>query len=800
MSSRRFLYWFVALAVLLLVTGGAFAQGEEPVHPDVPSVDGENAGPQPTIMQESGEPLAPATAVEAEPQAIPVEDPALSRASGWSNLVREADAIVVGTVGRVRSYRATNEWGDQLILSDVTILMEETLKGNAGSGRKLVLRGVEGGTTGGRTMMSSDAPLFTDRERIVLLLRQIDNGQWGFAGGDLGKIAIDASGGIPQLGITLDGLREGIGRGPDGEFLWPADDALLTSPAAEATASALTGPTSPAYVLSGMRWFGAWPIIDYRINNPGFNDASAGSLTAQNNALRQGANDWGAVGGANFEFRFAGTSTITPVSGDGERTVIVRNAFNPAGQSILATAYRWGYPSTGQMTDCDIVFWDRNVFTTALILEVARHEFGHCLGLGHSLDTGAVMYEYANGADRLQHDDINGLRHLYDVGSLAAWSTEFTFARGWRVAQHPRFLADVNGDGRDDVVGFGNAGVIVGLSNGSSFGTSAVWLAAFGYNAGGWRVDQHPRMMADVNGDGRADVVGFAGAGIAVATAKSQGTGFNTPSVWNSAFGYNQGWRVDRHPRYLVDVNGDGRDDVVGFGDTGVYVSTSNGASFGTSQRWSTYFSYNGNWRTEYYPRLMADVNGDGRDDVIGFGSSSVYVATSTGTSFGTPAVWSTSFAYNTGWRVDLHPRMMADVNNDGRADIVGFGNDGVYVATSTGTSFRAPARWSTDYDYNSGWRVAHHPRYLTDVNGDGRADVVGFASAGVSVAPSTGTGFEKGLRWVSNYGYNAGSWRGESHPRLMGDVNGDGRADVVGFASSRTYVSRSVVPPGVFR
>ena len=94
MSSRRFLYWFVALAVLLRVTGVAFAQGEEPAYPDVPPVDGENAGPEPTIMQDGGEPMAPATAVEAEPQAIPVEEPVVCHASGWSNLVREADAIV----------------------------------------------------------------------------------------------------------------------------------------------------------------------------------------------------------------------------------------------------------------------------------------------------------------------------------------------------------------------------------------------------------------------------------------------------------------------------------------------------------------------------------------------------------------------------------------------------------------------------------------------------------------------------------------------------------------------------------
>ena len=31
----------------------------------------------------------------------------------------------------------------------------------------------------------------------------------------------------------------------------------------------------------------------------------------------------------------------------------------------------------------------------------------------------------------------------------------------------------------------------------------------FGFVTGGWRISQHPRFMADVNGDNKADIVGF---------------------------------------------------------------------------------------------------------------------------------------------------------------------------------------------------------------------------------------------------------------------------------------------------
>ncbi|RKG83668.1 M57 family metalloprotease [Corallococcus terminator] len=89
-------------------------------------------------------------------------------------------------------------------------------------------------------------------------------------------------------------------------------------------------------------------------------------------------------------------------------------------------------------------------------------------------------------------------------------------------------------------------------------------------------------------------------------------------------------------------------------------------------------------------------------------------------------------FGYNQSWRVEQHPRAVADVNGDGRADIVGFANGGAYVALSTGTGFTGGQYWLPEFGCNQGWRVDLHPRTLADFNGNGRADVIGFGSDGV--------------------------------------------------------------------
>jgi len=58
----------------------------------------------------------------------------------------------------------------------------------------------------------------------------------------------------------------------------------------------------------------------------------------------------------------------------------------------------------------------------------------------------------------------------------------------------------------------------------------------------------------------------------AMATARSR-----SPGAVVADFGFEAGgWRVEKHPRFLADVTGDGHADIVGFGDAGVYVALSN--------------------------------------------------------------------------------------------------------------------------------------------------------------------------------------------------------------------------------
>jgi hypothetical protein len=319
------------------------------------------------------------------------------------------------------------------------------------------------------------------------------------------------------------------------------------------------------------------------------------------------------------------------------------------------------------------------------------------------------------------------------------------------VDTHPRYLADTTGDGRADVVGFGTAGVYVSRAQADgSFDGPTFRVANFGSapEAGGWRVDTHPRMPADTSGDGRADIVGFGTAGVYVSVAQPDGS-FDGPTFRVANFGSAPnagGWRVDTHPRTLADTTGDGRADIVGFGTAGVYVS-----------------------------RSQPDGSFDGPTLVVGnFGSG----------------------AGAGGWRVDTHPRFVVDINHDGKAEIVGFGTGGVWVSyPQADGSYSNPVMVVANFGSGAsagGWRIDTHPRFLADTTGDGLLDIVGCGTAGVYVSRALADGTYEGPRLViANYASGAGGWRVDQHPRFLADINGDGRADVVGFGNAGVYVSR---------
>ncbi|MFB7480880.1 FG-GAP-like repeat-containing protein [Streptomyces anulatus] len=272
-------------------------------------------------------------------------------------------------------------------------------------------------------------------------------------------------------------------------------------------------------------------------------------------------------------------------------------------------------------------------------------------------------------------------------------------AGGWLADKHPRFLADTTGDGRLDIIGCHDDGLWVSLQDEEGkFAPLAdePALPAFGHSeeAGGWLVDKHPRFLADTTGDGRLDIIGCHDDGLWVSLQDEEGA-FAEPLYVLDEFGVDQGWKsTSEHPRFLVTTTRDGVPDIVGFGPHGVVVARGRGdGTFAPAQLVLNDFGQDQGWTGEKHPRLLADVTGDKIPDIIGFGNEGVWVSHNNGDgTFEQAQLVCRGFGYNEdagGWRVDRHPRFLADITGDGRVDIVGFGGPGVHVARNLHRRFR---------------------------------------------------------------------------------------------------------------
>jgi hypothetical protein len=102
-------------------------------------------------------------------------------------------------------------------------------------------------------------------------------------------------------------------------------------------------------------------------------------------------------------------------------------------------------------------------------------------------------------------------------------------------------------------------------------------------------------------------------------------------------------------------------------------------------------------------------------------------------------------------------------------------------AATIRRTSFLAAESW-----HPPGWFLGTHGAALGDVDGDGRADVVWSTDYSVSVLRSTGSSFKPGEVWFSGGAFYA------NHGIFVADFDGNGRGDHVAIGDGYIGALRS--------
>src|ERR1051326_4318685 len=380
----------------------------------------------------------------------------------------------------------------------------------------------------------------------------------------------------------------------------------------------------------------------------------------------------------------------------------------------------------------------------------------------------------------------------FSIGAVNAWLTPGG-GNGALLAS-----GDIDGDGRSDLIASNVDGtgailtvaVMRSKGDGNYFGPD-YWQIQGAQGA----FSSAQIALADVDGDGRTDLIVYFrdASGFHAYVALSNGQTFSTNlqtwvsgnlAHWSDNFGAVWGFA-------FTDINGDGRADLIAY----VVPSGSSWPPSATLKSYVALATGGGNFAPAIYnsitvnselgsvaTALLADVNGDGRSDLIlnvmGPSGWRVFSALSNGDGpFALPNPAGSLYAFDArGWLVTA-----GELNGDGRADLLAYKANSAVLQVLLGFSqgdgtfaFQFGVGLNGNFD---GWGVS-----LADLNGDGRTDLVtsffdpnnGRMTASAFLGDGAGT---FALAWGPYQTYIGTGWQ-----MFLSDLDGDGRSDIILF------------------
>ncbi|MGP3965453.1 FG-GAP-like repeat-containing protein [Nonomuraea sp. 3N208] len=201
-----------------------------------------------------------------------------------------------------------------------------------------------------------------------------------------------------------------------------------------------------------------------------------------------------------------------------------------------------------------------------------------------------------------------------------------------------------------------------------------------------------------------------------------------------------------------VDFDGDGRPDLVGTladGTLRAYLGTGSPGVPGVTARGADIGS---GW-TGITRITVADIDNDGRTDLIGRRSDGELYAYLNASSVGAVNV-NNKVLIGTGWNA-ISRVNVADVDNDGKTDVIGRHSDGSLYAYLNKGNAGAP-NIATKVLIGTGWNAITHVT-VADLDNDGKTDVIGrhsdgtlyaYLNTGTPGAPNINTKVQIGTGW----------------------------------------------------
>lgn len=323
----------------------------------------------------------------------------------------------------------------------------------------------------------------------------------------------------------------------------------------------------------------------------------------------------------------------------------------------------------------------------------------------------------------------SGWAFLSNGSTFVPWMMWISASGGFDPGRSRFLYGDFDGDGKEDVMalydyGGATTGVWLFKSTGTAFAPTLWWKSG----SGNFDLNRTSTLLTgDFNNDGRDEVLAFynyGGTNTGVFLFAYNGSSFMPYPLWYSPY-----WDSSKMTPLVADVDGSGKDQVVAFYDYGNLTTVAwlfnVHPNFTAKPVWSS-----NSWNEAYAKPVPVDLNGDGRDEIVSFydyGKTAmrIWQFTWNGTQLNHPGViFSTPY-----WDLSRTRLVAGDYDGDGKGDIAAFYNygastSGLYLFKMGSSGILAYPAWISAPGYWDNSRTilvknAPEPNY-TPSNGGG--------------------------------------------------------------------------------
>jgi len=270
-----------------------------------------------------------------------------------------------------------------------------------------------------------------------------------------------------------------------------------------------------------------------------------------------------------------------------------------------------------------------------------------------------------------------GVYDQQDIGLAEPWIGRGDIG-GWVLHQGDKFLAaDIDRDGHDEIIVSSADGKFVGILREQNGGLTATWIGKD--RLGGWMLHQGDKFLAaNIDGDGYDEIIVSSADGKFVGILREQNGGLTATWIGKDRLG---GWMLHQGDKFLAaDIDGDGHDEIIVSSADGKFVGILREQNGGLTATWIGKDRLGG-WMLHQGDKfLAADIDGDGHDEIIVSSADGKFVGILREQNGGLTATWIGKDRLG-GWELNPGDRFLsADINGDGRDEIIICNADSKYL------------------------------------------------------------------------------------------------------------------------